>query len=54
MNADGSSAPAMIYTDDQSFPRNRHYNDNIATALRAAAAEKLAKRDGGVHWLQPG
>ncbi len=48
----GIEIPEIIYTDDSTFPRNRHFADLIAAALENAARNQLARRDGGVHWLQ--
>ncbi len=49
----GQPVPPLIYTDDSTFPRNRHYLGRMADALAEAAAAHLVGRYGGVLWLTP-
>ena len=49
----GQPVPPLIYTDDSTFPRNRHYVSELAAALNAAATMHLVRTYGGVLWLAP-
>lgn len=51
--ADGRPVPPLIYTDDSTFPRNRHYVGRLAIALAEAANTHLVAGYGGVLWLTP-
>ena len=44
--------PALIYTSDRSFPRNRRFIARVVDALDEAARQHLCPRYGGVYWLQ--
>lgn len=45
--------PALIYTPDRSFPRDRRFIARIVDALDDAACQHLAAQYGGVYWLHP-
>ncbi len=49
----GQAVPPLIYTDDSTFPRNRHYIGHLAAALTNAATTHLVDTYGGVLWLIP-
>ena len=45
--------PALIYTSDRSFPRNRRFIARVVDALDNAARQHRTVQYGGVCWLQP-
>lgn len=49
----GQPVPALVCTDDSTFPRNRDYVGHTAAALAAAATAHLVGSCGGVLWLTP-
>lgn len=51
--AEGAPAPALIYTSDASFPRNRRFVARIVEALDAALKTDAVDSHGGVLWLSP-
>jgi hypothetical protein len=51
--ADGVPVPALIYTSDRSFPRDRDFIGRLVSALAAAAQAEAVTVSGGVRWLSP-
>lgn len=49
----GQPVPPLIYTDDATIPRTRHYVGHLASALENAARPHLVGSYGGVLWLSP-
>ncbi|MGH8974670.1 MAG: DUF5615 family PIN-like protein [Acidimicrobiia bacterium] len=49
----GAPAPALIYTSDSAFPRNRKFVGRLVAALEHAARNHLVQATGGVLWLAP-
>lgn len=51
--AEGAPAPALVYTSDASFPRNRRFVARIVEALDSALKTGAVESHGGVLWLAP-
>lgn len=50
--AAGDPVPALIYTSDTAFPRDRRFLDRLITALDHAATTDALAASGGVLWLR--
>jgi len=45
--------PALVYTSEAAFPRNRKFLGRLVEALEYAARNRLVHASGGVLWLAP-
>jgi hypothetical protein len=50
----GAELPALIYTSDLTFPRDKAYIPRLVAALATAASGHQPARCGGVLWLRAG
>lgn len=49
----GEAVPALIYTSDATFPRNRQFIGRLIDALDHACITNAVTSAGGVYWLRP-
>jgi len=51
--AEGVEVPALIYTSDAAFPRDRRFIGRLVEALDAALKVDAVTQHGGVLWFAP-